>query len=174
MRCNGAYFLFMVLLAMWSSLSHSAEIDVSGSEVLFADNFEDRDAKGWQFDGRGSNRVTVYSGNHSLNLSRSRAAQISVPVEGFNRVEMTMQLAAMTLAAGESCNAEISTNGGQRWQSLLKVTPPMADGITLHTKTGRIANPGSITNLKLRFRADGGRKANCWGDNVEVIGIRDD
>ena len=81
-----------------------------------------------------------------------------------------MQLAAMGLAKGEACLAEISTNEGQRWQALLTVTPDMADGLTLHNQSGQLKNSGSIKNLMLRYRANGGRKANCWGDNVQVIG----
>ena len=97
---------------------------------------------------------------------------MTVDVEGYSRLDMTMQLAAFDLKKGESCKAEISSNGGERWQTLLTVTPAMADGITLHSNTGRIKNPGSLKQLLLRFRADGGRKAKCWGDNVEILGKR--
>ena len=140
--------------------------------ILFAENFESGSATGWLFAGKGKNKVTEYEGNHSLNLSRQRNAQMTVDVEGYSRLDMTMQLAAFDLKKGESCKAEISSNGGERWQTLLTVTPPMADGITLHSNTGRIKNPGSLKQLRLRFRADGGRKAKCWGDNVEILGKR--
>lgn len=140
--------------------------------VLYAENFESGAATGWLFDGKGKNKVTEYEGNHSLNLSRQRNAQMTVDVEGYSRLDMTMQLAAFDLKKGESCKAEISSSGGARWQALLTVTPAMADGITLHSNTGRIKNPGSLKQLLLRFRADGGRKAKCWGDNVEIIGKR--
>ena len=140
--------------------------------VLFAENFESGESAGWLFDGKGKNKITEYEGNRSLNLTRQRHAQIAVDVEGYSRVDMTMQLAAFDLKKGESCKAEVSSNGGERWQSLLTVTPAMADGITLHSNTGRIKNPGSLKQLLLRFRADGGRKAKCWGDNVEILGKR--
>ena len=140
--------------------------------ILFAENFESGSATGWLFAGKGKNKVTEYEGNHSLNLSRERNAQMTVDVEGYSRLDMTMQLAAFDLKKCESCKAEISSNGGERWQTLLTVTPPMADGITLHSNTGRIKNPGSLKQLLLRFRADGGRKAKCWGDNVEILGKR--
>ena len=138
--------------------------------VLFAENFESGKAAGWLFDGKGKNKITTYEGNRSLNLSRERNAQISVDVADYSRIDMTMELAAFDLKKGESCKAEVSSNGGERWQTLLTVTPAMADGITLHSNTGRIKNPGSLKQLLLRFRADGGRKAKCWGDNVEIIG----
>ena len=140
--------------------------------VLFAENFESGEATGWLFDGKGKNKITEYEGNRSLNLTRQRHAQVAVDVEGYSRVDMTMQLAAFDLKKGESCKAEVSSNGGERWQSLLTVTPAMADGVTLHSNTGRIKNPGSLKQLLLRFRADGGRKAKCWGDNVEIKGKR--
>ena len=140
--------------------------------VLFAENFESGKAAGWLFDGKGRNKITEYEGNRSLNLSRQRNAQIAVDVADYSRIDMTMELAAFDLKKGESCKAEVSSNGGERWQSLLTVTPAMADGITLHSNTGRIKNPGSLKQLLLRFRADGGRKAKCWGDNVEILGKR--
>ena len=140
--------------------------------VLFAENFESGKAVGWLFDGKGKNKITEYQGNSSLNLTRQRHAKIAIDVGGHSRVDMTMQLAAFDLKKGESCKAEVSSNGGERWQSLLTVTPAMADGITLHSNTGRIKNPGSLKQLLLRFRADGGRKAKCWGDNVEILGKR--
>ena len=140
--------------------------------ILFAENFESGSATGWLFAGKGKSKVTEYEGNHSLNLSRQRNAQMTVDVEGYSRLDMTMQLAAFDLKKGESCKAEISSNGGERWQTLLTVTPAMADGITRHSNTGRIKNPGSLKQLLLRFRADGGRKAKCWGDNVEILGKR--
>jgi len=140
--------------------------------ILFAENFESGSATGWLFAGKGKSKVTEYEGNHSLNLSRQRNAQMTVDVEGYSRLDMTMQLAAFDLKKGESCKAEISSNGGESWKTLLTVTPAMADGITLHSNTGRIKNPGSLKQLLLRFRADGGRKAKCWGDNVEILGKR--
>ena len=66
-----------------------------------------------------------------------------------------MQLAALNLGDSESCIAEISTNGGKRWQALLTVTPEMADGVTLHTQSGQLKNSGSIETLMLRYRANG-------------------
>ena len=140
--------------------------------VLFAENFESGKAVGWLFDGKGKNEITEYEGNRSLNLSRQRNAQIAVDVADYSRIDMIMQLAAFDLKKGESCKAEVSSNGGERWQTLLTVTPAMADGITLHSNTGRIKNPGSLKQMLLRFRADGGRKAKCWGDNVEILGKR--
>ena len=71
---------------------------------------------------------------------------MTVDVEGYSRLDMTMQLAAFDLKKGESCKAEISSNGGERWQTLLTVTPAMADGITLHSNTGRIKNPAASSN----------------------------
>ena len=48
--------------------------------ILFAENFESGSATGWLFAGKGRNKVTEYEGNHSLNLSRQRNAQMTVDV----------------------------------------------------------------------------------------------
>lgn len=148
--------------------SHADVLEDTTPSQLLRENFEDGNAKGWALKGRGNSKVTVYEGNHSLNLTRNRSAQISVSTKGHDIIEITMQLAAMNLAEGESCKAQISINNGERWQTLLTVTPVMADAVTLHTKSGRIKNVPDT--LLLRFIANGGRQANCWGDNVSVIG----
>ena len=113
--------------------------------ILFAENFESGSATGWLFAGKGKSKVTEYEGNHSLNLSRQRNAQMTIDVRA-TRLDMTMQLAAFDLKKGESRGAEISSNGGERWQTLLTVTPAMADGITLHSNTGRIKNLAASSN----------------------------
>ncbi len=158
-----------LLILSFTSLCAVESLAAEG-DVLFFENFEDGNAKGWEFDGRGTKRVTVYSGNHSLNISRNRTAQVAVNVEGYDSLRITMQLAAMNLEQGETCRAEVSANEGERWQGLLTVDRRKADGVTLHSNTGNINRSLGATPLLLRFRADGGRHINCWGDNVEVIG----
>ena len=170
MNFNIKLIWLCALLGFLSPACFSAEIKMNRTDLLFDDDFEDGDLDGWALTGRGSSAVTEYEGNHSLNLSRTRTAQVTVSVEDFHRIDISMQLAAMNLADGETCSGEISTNEGKKWQPLLTVTPQMADGVTLHPKSGQLRNSGSMTNILLRFRSDGGRKANCWGDNVEVIG----
>ena len=150
-------------------LSYSAEITMSRTDLLFGANFEDEETEAWEFSGKGSSRITEYSGNHSLNLTRTRAAQTSISVAEFNRIDITMQLAALNLGNSESCIAEISTNGGKRWQALLTVTPEMADGVTLHTQSGQLKNSGSIETLMLRYRANGGGRPAGGGDDVEIV-----
>ncbi len=162
-----------ILLIGFSYLSasvYAAEIKMSRTDLLLGADFENEETDGWEFSGKGASRITEYSGNHSLNLTRTRTAQISVAVEEYNRIDITMQLAAMGLSAGESCVAEISTNEGKRWQALLTVTPEMADGVSLHSQSGQLKNSGTIKSLMLRYRANGGRKVSCWGDNVQVVG----
>jgi|ETNmetMinimDraft_1059919.scaffolds.fasta_scaffold48471_2 hypothetical protein len=170
MKLKILQILLLMAFSYLSTISNAAEIKMSRTDLLLGADFENEEIDGWELSGKGASRVTEYSGNHSLNLTRTRTAQISVAVEEFNRIDITMQLAAMGLAKGESCVAEISTNEGQRWQALLTVTPEMADGVTLHTQSGQLKNSGSIKNLMLRYRANGGRKTSCWGDNVQVVG----
>ena len=170
MNYKTSIILLVLFLAGPFVLSYSADITMSRTDLLFGANFEEEETDAWEFSGKGSSRITEYSGNHSLNLTRTRAAQTSISVAEFNRIDITMQLAALNLGNSESCIAEISTNGGKRWQALLTVTPEMADGVTLHTQSGQLKNSGSIETLMLRYRANGGRKASCWGDNVEVVG----
>ena len=99
--------LLVLFLAGPFVLSYSAEITMSRTDLLFGANFEDEETEAWEFSGKGSSRITEYSGNHSLNLTRTRAAQTSISVAEFNRIDITMQLAALNLGNSESCIAII-------------------------------------------------------------------
>ena len=170
MKTTNLFFLSLTSLCLlFSHMVRSGEVE-RADRVLFNENFEDGDPKGWDLTGRGRAKVTTYAGNHSLNLSKKRSAQVAVPLEGFDRVDITMQMAAMSLKENESCRAELSLNKGKTWQTLLKVTPKMADGITLHSNTARVKKTANLGEIMLRFIANGGGRANCWGDNVEVLG----
>ena len=83
--------LLVLFLAGPFVLSYSAEITMSRTDLLFGANFEDEETEAWEFSGKGSSRITEYSGNHSLNLTRTRAAQTSISVAEFNRIDITMQ-----------------------------------------------------------------------------------
>ena len=170
MKPMNLFFLSLTALCLLLSQTVRSEEGERADRVLFNENFEDGDPKGWDLMGRGRAKVTTYAGNHSLNLSKKRSAQVVVPLEGFDRIDITMQMAAMSLKENESCRAELSLNQGKTWQTLLKVTPKMADGITLHSKTARVKKTANLGEIMLRFRANGGGRANCWGDNVEVLG----
>ena len=117
MNYKACITLLILFLTGPFALSYSAEITMSRTDLLFGANFEDQETEAWEFTGKGSSRITEYSGNHSLNLTRTRAAQTSISVAEFNRIDITMQLAALNLGDSESCIAEISTNSGKRWQA---------------------------------------------------------
>ena len=170
MKPINSFFLFLTAICLLVSQAVRSEEDKRADRVLFNENFEDGDPKGWDLMGRGRAKVTTYAGNHSLNLSKKRSAQVTVPLEGFDGVDITMEMAAMGLKENESCRAELSLNQGKTWQTLLKVTPKMADGVTLHSKTARVKKTANLEKIMLRFIANGGGRANCWGDNVEVLG----
>ena len=68
-----------------------------------------------------------------------------------------MHLAATSLQSGETCYAEISTNGGSSWTTVVQVLKGNDDG---SWKSGTVSPASADDNpeLQLRFRSTGGKK----------------
>ena len=69
-EANEIIFLSMTALCLLLSQMARSEDSERADRVLFNENFEDGDPKGWDLMGRGRAKVTTYAGNHSLNLSK--------------------------------------------------------------------------------------------------------
>ena len=73
MKPVNLFFLSLTALCLLlSQMARSEEVE-RADRVLFNENFEDGDPKGWDLMGRGRAKVTTYAGNHSLNLSKKRS-----------------------------------------------------------------------------------------------------
>ena len=82
-----------------------------------------------------------------------------------------MHLAATSLEQDDSCFAEVSTNGGNSWTSVVEVHDGNDNGDFF---SATVTPPGADnnSNLHLRFRSTGQHKPDyCWGDAVTVMGI---
>jgi hypothetical protein len=137
---------------------------------IFMDDFQDGQADGWGAAGVGDVRLTTYLGNVSLRFTRQASATAAVSTRGFSQVSVAASLAGLSLGADEACIAEVSANGGATWGEIISVRDGTDDGVTL--VRGELAPAGAddIARLLVRFRAQGGPDAQCWGDAVVVTG----
>ena len=82
-----------------------------------------------------------------------------------------MNLAATSLEqADDACFAEVSTDGGDSWMTVVTLRNGQDSG-AFYSNT--VVTPGADDNLdvQLRFRSGGKRnKGYCYGDEVYVIG----
>jgi len=137
---------------------------------VFVDDFQDGQADGWGAAGAGDVKLTNYQGNISLNLTGRAVAMTEVSTVGFGEVKVAASLAALGLGGKDSCLAELSTDGGATWLQIVSVRDGEDDGVTLRRAEVSPAGAANNPRVLVRFRADGGRGAQCWGDGVTVSG----
>ena len=81
-----------------------------------------------------------------------------------------MHLAATALKQNGGCYAEVSTNGGSSWTTVVEVLKGNDDG-TFVSNTVSLTGADDNVDLQLRFRAAGkGNGGYCYGDDVIVSG----
>lgn len=133
-------------------------------------NFEDGNADGWLLNGNVAIDGILAIGQFSLRHGKSATSVLNVSTAGYDGVSVTMHLAATSLKKGDTCYAEVSTNGGNSWLPVIELQYPNDDSIFY---SGTLSPPGADDNLnmQLRFRASGkGKKGYCYGDDVIVSG----
>lgn len=148
---------------------------ISGNALaatLFQDDFEDGNANGWSTSGTVAITGLQSIGQYSLRLRQTATATTTVSTTGYSAVSITMNLAATSLENGDDCYAEVSTNGGQSWETVVLVQNGSDDGTFYQ---GSASPPGADDNaaLQLRFRSTGAHSGDyCYGDNVTVSGTQ--
>jgi hypothetical protein len=89
---------------------------------------------------------------------------------GYQDVSVTIHLAATSLGAGDACFAEVSTDGGDSWKSVVTLQNGEDSG-AFYFDTVFPPGADDNVNVQLRFRASGkGNKGYCYGDEVYVMG----
>ncbi|MCF6291842.1 MAG: hypothetical protein L3J04_00455 [Robiginitomaculum sp.] len=142
----------------------------ANAQTLFAEDFQDGNADGWQSAGKGDIRLTTYAGNVSMRLTRSASALIGLNIDGLEQVRISASFAAMNLEKNDACIAEVSTSGGKQWAEVLRVEDGADDGATLYTGSAILDIKGSP--LLIRLRAAGNQKDDtCWADNITISAV---
>lgn len=152
-------FLFIILIS-----------NACLADVILQDGFEDGNANGWILNGNVSVNGLKAIGNYSLRHKKSATSVISVPTTGFSSVSVTMSLAATSLESNDSCYAEISTNAGGSWSTVVEVHNGNDTGV-FYSATVTPAAADDNAGMLLRFRSTGANPGDyCWGDEVSVTG----
>ncbi len=142
------------------------------ADTIFQDDFEDGDAAGWATSGDVSITSLQAIGQYSLRLKQTANATVTVSTAGYSAVSITMNLAATSLENGDDCYAEVSTDGGQAWTTVVLVQNGSDDG-TFYQGSASPAGADDNANLKLRFRSTGAHAGDyCYGDSVSVSGTQ--
>ena len=107
----------------------------------------------------------------SLRHEQGASSEFSISTAGYSGVSVTMHLAATSLKQDGGCYAELSTDGGDNWSSVLAVLKGNDDGRFM-SGTASPAEADDILDLRLRFRAAAvrGKGGYCYGDDVIVSG----
>ncbi|MCK7592799.1 choice-of-anchor D domain-containing protein [Pseudomarimonas salicorniae] len=138
--------------------------------VIVQDTFEDGDANGWTSTGDVSVSTAQAIGSYSLRLRATANSVLNTPSTGFTGVSVSMSLAATSLETGDDCYAEVSTNGGGSWTTVVLVQNGQDNG-TFFTQSVSPAGADNNPNLKVRFRSTGGTTGDyCYDDEVLVSG----
>jgi hypothetical protein len=139
-------------------------------EVILDEGFEDGNFNGWSTNGSVAIDGILALGNYSLRHTKSATSVLNFSTVGYIGVSVTMHVAATSLESGEACYAEISTNGGSSWITVVQVLKGNDNG---SWKTGTVSPASADDNpgLQLRFRSTGAKKPDyCYGDDVIVSG----
>jgi len=138
--------------------------------VILYDGFEDGNANGWSLGSGTAIDGILAIGQYSLRHNPNTNSMYSLSTVGYTGVSVKMTLAASSLKQNASCFAEVSTNGGSSWTTVVQIQAPQ-DNSTFFSSTVSPAAASNNLNLRLRFRSTGqGKGGYCYGDEVTVKG----
>ena len=147
------------------------EPDPGQEEEILYSGFETGSTEGWSTARKVSIDGILAIGRYSLRHPKSTESVYSVSTAGYENVSVTMNLAATSLEqADDACFAEVSTDGGDSWMTVVTLRNGQDSG-AFYSNT--VVTPGADDNLdvQLRFRSGGKRnKGYCYGDEVYVMG----
>ncbi len=158
--------LLSMMLCAWACLAF-AQANAQPT-TLFSENFQSGGYPAWTMSGDGHDSPNYYAGNWSMRLDGLRQGTIALSTQGYQNVSLSMQLAALYLVTVEYCRAEVSTDGGSTWTTVVNVIPSQADGAM---RTGTLSTGlDDKPDLRLRFRAYALYYRYCYGDNIVLTG----
>jgi hypothetical protein len=141
-------------------------------EIISMSNFEHGNPEGWTLKGDVEVDGILAIGQYSLRHMKGATSEHTVSTVGFRNVAVTMNLAGTSLKKNDVCLAEVSTNGGASWMSVVEVHSGNDNG---SFRSGYLSSSGADNrpDLTLRFSANGpGTKGGyCYGDEVIVTGV---
>jgi hypothetical protein len=138
------------------------------ADTIFSDNLQDGAIDGWTTSG--NVYANANQGNYSIGMSGAANARRTISTAGYYQVSVALQMAANSLEAGETCVAEVSTNGGSTWTTALTLVDGQ-DTSAQYSISAVPVNADNNANFVVRFRANVPSTTDkCYGDNVTVSG----
>lgn len=141
----------------------------AAGDPIFYDDVSDGSISDWTLSSSLA-AVDNSSGNYSISFRGTATAAHNVATTGMSRVTATLMLAASSLESSDTCNADISVNGGSTWTTIFTI----GDGQDDKAYRVAVAAPAGISNnalVMVRFRAATGATGDyCYGDNVQFSG----
>ncbi|WP_411819890.1 hypothetical protein ABFZ85_14640 [Hyphococcus formosus] len=158
-------YVYVLAFLMCTSLYGAT----AGAQSLLFDDFENSDAEDWVAQpGRGDVRLTEYSGNISMRLTRNAAAFRQVSLGAAERVIVSAFFAASDLEGEDACILEFTTDE-KTWVEIGRIADGQDDGTTLHAvhRTVNIEtnDPSAYIGVRIKGNAD---NDTCWVDNITV------
>jgi hypothetical protein len=140
------------------------------AETIFTEDFQNADISTWSTSGSGSAVANLYSGNYSLRVNRTLAAEKTFSTVGYTGVNVSLDSAAYSLEGSDTCYAEASINGGSSWSTLVSVANG-SDNSSFYSYNGSPTGVDNNNNFKLRIRASANRNNDyCYLDNIIITG----
>ncbi|AOS96039.1 hypothetical protein AUP74_00569 [Microbulbifer aggregans] len=137
----------------------------ANSATIFSDDFSDGDISDWITSGN----VDPFN-NESIRLRATSNASRPISTAGFSAVSVDFGLSASSLENGEFCYAEVSTDGGSSWTTVITVENGQDNG-TIFTGSASPAGMDNNTQVQVRFRGTGATTGDyCYGQSVTVNG----
>ncbi|HEY0938486.1 MAG TPA: hypothetical protein VGE08_00190 [Steroidobacter sp.] len=154
---------------LWASLP--GLLCLSGAAhaaTVLSENFQDGTIDGWTT--TGTVYANLYSGNYSIGMQGTANARRTISTAGYTGVNISLQMAAHSLEAGETCIADVSINGGTTWTTALTLVNGQ-DNSALYSASSVPVNADNNANVVVRFRTSVGHTSDyCYGDNIVVTG----
>ncbi len=154
----------MKLQYLTISLWLSALVAISShADTIFLEGFQDSNYSGWAVSGSGySPTVTWYGANASVRLRKTKTLTRTIATSNYISVNVSAKIAASSLEGSDLCRAEVSTNGGSSWNTVLQVINGQDDGYTLYSGSVSPSGIDNNANVVLRLRIAGNGNADYW------------
>jgi hypothetical protein len=138
----------------------------ASADIIFRDDFSSGNYDNWTVSGAGDASVT----GGMLQLTKTIQAVASVSTIGYVNVSVGMSMSAQSLESGESCDGEVSADGGATWTTVIHLSYSQDTGM-VYSGSAAPASASNNANVALRLRVNGTTVGDyCKADNIVVSG----
>ena len=153
-----------VLLGTAAVAGYLALSTGASAATIFAADFPANGVAGWATSG------SVDMDQGAMRLRGTASASRAVATSGYSAVSVGYAMSATSLESGDACHAEVSTNGGASWTTVLTLTDGQDNG-SQYSASAAPAGIDNNPNVVLRVRGTGATTGDyCRVHAVTVTG----